>query len=561
MTSIIVISVGLLIFLILTMITLISQKTYALSAGEEIDRTDEGGIITANVGGSPSGEEKEKAFDNNIDTKWLIFQSTGWIQFQFNSRHKYVITKYAIMSANDEQGRDPKNWTLNGSNDGINWTVLDTRTNETFPTRKLKKIYTFNNTTAYGYYRLAIQQTYNPNINMLQLAEIHLFECGPALSWVLGPFVKQDSENPIITTRTDDTFYCPVKAAYVEWEGYALYNPAAIVRNNQINVLYRAQDTALTSRIGLATSNDGINFTRNTQPVFYPNNDSMKTYEWPGGCEDPRVVEGPNGTYYMTYTAYDGNIARLAVATSTDLVTWTKQGLAFKNAYSGKYINTWSKSGSIVTELSGGKIIAKMINGKYWMYWGELSVFIATSTDLINWTPVEDAGGNLKKAFSPRSGYFDYYFTEPGPPALYTANGIVLIYHGKNSSTSGDRYLAEGTYAAGQALLSSTDPTLLVDRTKTYFMYPDQSYELTGQVNNVCFLEGLAYFNNKWYLYYGTADSMLAVAVANPNSNPTPTPTPVGNNLAFNKPVTVSSTADSSPGPNAVDGNKSTRWS
>jgi predicted GH43/DUF377 family glycosyl hydrolase len=41
---------------------------------------------------------------------------------------------------------------------------------------------------------------------------------------------------------------------------------------------------------------------------------------------------------------------------------------------------------------------------------------------------------------------------------------------------------------------------------------PDQPFEITGQVNNVCFVEGLAFFKDKWLLYYGTADSKIAVA-------------------------------------------------
>ena len=46
-----------------------------------------------------------------------------------------------------------------------------------------------------------------------------------------------------------------------------------------------------------------------------------------------------------------------------------------------------------------------------------------------------------------------------------------------------------------------------------YFMKPEKNYELTGEVNNVCFIEGLAQFKDKYFLYYGTADSKIAVAV------------------------------------------------
>jgi predicted GH43/DUF377 family glycosyl hydrolase len=77
----------------------------------------------------------------------------------------------------------------------------------------------------------------------------------------------------------------------------------------------------------------------------------------------------------------------------------------------------------------------------------------------------------------------------------------------------GDSTLPEGTYAAGQVLLDKDDPTHILHRLDNYFMKPDKPYEVTGQVNEVCFLEGLAWFKEKLYLYYGTADSKIAVAV------------------------------------------------
>ena len=103
-----------------------------------------------------------------------------------------------------------------------------------------------------------------------------------------------------------------------------------------------------------------------------------------------------NGTYYMTYTAYDGDKARLMIATSADLYHWTKHGHVFTNAYNGKYVNGWSKSGSIVCKYENGKAIAAKINGKYWMYWGDTNIFLAFSDDLINWIPVENNDGKLQ---------------------------------------------------------------------------------------------------------------------------------------------------------------------
>ena len=70
------------------------------------------------------------------------------------------------------------------------------------------------------------------------------------------------------------------------------------------------------------------------------------------------------------------------------------------------------------------------------------------------------------------------------------------------------------TYAAGQALFNATKPYQLIDRTNGYFIYPDKDYEKIGEVNEVCFVEGMVFFKDKWFLYYGTADSKIGVAIA-----------------------------------------------
>lgn len=341
--------------------------------------------------------------------------------------------------------------------------------------------------------------------------------------WQLGPFVKQDARNPILGPLEQTTFYCPVRQDTVNWEAKDVFNPTAVVRNGQVHMLYRAEDRvgkyAGTSRIGLAVSSDGINFERMPEPVFFPENDSVKVYEWEGGCEDPRIVEDAEGTYYMTYTAYDGSVARLLVASTKDLRSWTKHGPVFKNAENGKFVDLWSKSGSIISKKEGERFIATKINGKYWMYWGDTNIYLAWSDDLLNWTPVIDpengaAEYKLKVVFGPRPGKFDSDLVEPGPQAFITADGILLIYNSRNKAEGGDPNLPEGTYAAGQILFDINDPAQVVQRSEQYFFKPDKDYEITGQVNNVCFLEGLVEYKGSWYLYYGTADSKIAVAVS-----------------------------------------------
>lgn len=135
------------------------------------DITDLGGTISAQYQtGSPAGEAYTNLIDNNLNTKYLTFNASGWIQYQAPS--SYVVKSYSISSANDFPERDPLSWTLQGSNNGSTWTTIDTRTNQDFPNRFQKRVFTFTNTAAYQYYRFNLS---NNSGTILQLAEIELF--------------------------------------------------------------------------------------------------------------------------------------------------------------------------------------------------------------------------------------------------------------------------------------------------------------------------------------------------------------------------------------------------
>jgi predicted GH43/DUF377 family glycosyl hydrolase len=96
-------------------------------------------------------------------------------------------------------------------------------------------------------------------------------------------------------------FDCPLRGAPVRWAENHLFNPAAIVAGDRIHLLFRAEDGrgdvvgGYTSRIGLASSADGLDFEVEPAPVLFPANDGQVGAEWFGGCEDPRIVEGPAG--------------------------------------------------------------------------------------------------------------------------------------------------------------------------------------------------------------------------------------------------------------------------
>lgn len=339
--------------------------------------------------------------------------------------------------------------------------------------------------------------------------------------WDFLSFYKP-AENPVLKGDSAYTFTDPVKKETVKWQKADVFNPAAIVKDNKIYLLYRSEDNPAailggrTSRIGLAWSDDGIHFTKNPEPVLYPDSSEYMKYDYPGGCEDPRIVRTETGLYVMTYTSWNYKVARLSIAFSMDLIHWDKKGPAFAKAYDGKFLDTWSKSGSIITKLKGDSIVAVRINGKYGMYWGENFVNLAWSDNLIDWYPVLNDNGELKAVISPRKDKFDSSLTECGPPALINDEGIVLFYNGKNAEgENADVNLPRGTYSVGKVVFDVNNPEKVIYRSDTCLLRPTLAHEVSGQYKSgTTFSEGLVDFQGKWYLYYGTADSFVGVAIS-----------------------------------------------
>ncbi len=348
------------------------------------------------------------------------------------------------------------------------------------------------------------------------------FGAAAIAGWSLGPFRRPPSGNPVMRPRAESVFTDPITHQPVHWESLHTFNPAAIARNGKVCLLYRAEDNTgdmliggHTSRIGLAESSDGIHFTRRPEPVLFPADDDQKDREWPGGCEDPRIVESPDGGYVLTYTQWNRKTYDAGIATSRDLITWTKHGPMLAKAKGGKYAALQYKSAAIVTRRAGERLVAARIQDSYWMFWDEGSLHLARSKNLIDWDPVEDEHGELLNVLGPRPGRFDSSFPEAGPPPLLTDRGIVVIYNGKNAPQGGAPDLAPNAYAAGQALFAGDNPAQLIARLEGPFFKPAISFERSGQyAAGTTFTEGLVWFQNRWFLYYGAADSLVGVAVS-----------------------------------------------
>ncbi len=343
-------------------------------------------------------------------------------------------------------------------------------------------------------------------------------------AWMIGPWARASSE-PVIRPNAVSTFDDPLSGAQVHWEALHTFNPAAIVRDGKVYVLYRAEDDSgamaiggHVSRLGLAVSADGVHFERMLKPVFYPAKDAQESRESPGGVEDPRLVERLEGGYVLTYTQWSRtrDSYSVGIATSDDLVHWQKQGPAFAGALGGRYDALKYKSAGMVTRRVGDKLVAAKIHGKYWMYWGEIHVGLATSDDLVHWTPMEDAPGKTTVLLEARPGMADSAFPETGPPPVMTERGIVMLYNAKNADgTGGVAGLQPGTYTVEEALFSADAPGKLIARTDTPVFKPELPFEKSGQyAAGTTFAEGLVLFKGKWWMYYGCADSFVGVATA-----------------------------------------------
>jgi predicted GH43/DUF377 family glycosyl hydrolase len=275
------------------------------------------------------------------------------------------------------------------------------------------------------------------------------------------------------------------------WESAGTFNPAVISHQNTIVMLYRAQDRNGTSRLGYASSTDGINFVRRADPVLSPEAE----YERDGGIEDPRLVRFGD-TYYLTYTGYNRKEAQLCLATSNDLVQWDRKGVILP-AHKGRWNVGWTKAGAIVPE---------KIDGKFWMYYlGTAAdktdqMGLAYSTDLLHWTDALDA-----PVLPRRPGRFDSRVVEPGPPPFITGGSIVLVYNGADDGL---------VYRTGIVRFDRGDPRRVLSRTDSPVFAPETSWERTGQVPNVVFVEGMVRHAARWLFYYGGADKYVGVAAA-----------------------------------------------
>lgn len=316
-----------------------------------------------------------------------------------------------------------------------------------------------------------------------------------------------------------------------EFENDSVLNPAVIVVENTVHMFYRAVKTHNRSSIGYCQLEGALKVVeRNTEPLLSPAFD----YE-SHGMEDPRIV-CIDGLYYLTYTAYDGNNAMGALATSKDMLHWERQGIITPQLSFDKFREIAAADESMTNKyfrfdssqeaetMSGKKLYVtdkdlvmfpRKINGKFHILHrlkpdiqlivvGELSeltdsfwhdYFLQFSDHII-----------FKPVHQHESSYIG-----AGCPPIETPQGWLMIYHSVQDTVDG--YV----YSASAALLDLEHPEIEIARLPYPLFSPETEYELTGVVNRVCFPTGAAVFSDRLYIYYGAADKCIACASVNIN--------------------------------------------
>lgn len=314
------------------------------------------------------------------------------------------------------------------------------------------------------------------------------------------------------------------------FEAEGVLNPTCVEKDGVVHMFYRAVAKGNFSSIGYCQIRDEKVIERWNKPILQPEFEYEKH-----GMEDPRITF-LDGTYYLFYTAYDGKNARIAYATSRDLVKFEKRGLLSPSitydlaedifresvrdrqrysffekvyrAYNGDDVLLWEKD---------ALLFPKKINGKYALIHrilpGIQLCLFDNFADLNNtnyWVShLENLSTNI--ILDP-VGEYETAYIGGGCPPIETKDGWLFIYH------SVDIENGKKKYHAAAALLDKDNPYKVVGRLPYPLFSPKENWEIKGVVDNIVFPSGVVVKNNFLYIYYGAADSKIGLVTVGINN-------------------------------------------
>ena len=294
--------------------------------------------------------------------------------------------------------------------------------------------------------------------------------------------LQRHAVNPIL---------CPDPSS--DWECFNVFNPSVVYHNGLFHMHYRAQGLDWISRIGYAASADGVHWNRLRRPVLEPHDGTDSR-----GVEDPRVTAF-DGVFYMCYTAYGrefggsgqpthpagGGIFPM-IARSSNLITWERLGPMVRGEDNKDHV-----------------LFPRKIRNRYVAFHRRCpSVWLAYSDDLLSWRE-ED----MAPIYGPRANnWWDCASVGSNSLPIETPHGWLVINHG---------YDACRVYRFGVCLLDLNDPTCVLRRPQEPIFWPEELWELRGDVPNVVFSCANVVVGDEVYVYYGGADHVIGLATCN----------------------------------------------
>ncbi len=300
---------------------------------------------------------------------------------------------------------------------------------------------------------------------------------------MLKELFQRYSKNPILTVK--DWFY----------PANSVFNCGAASIDGITVLLVRVEDRRGMSHLTVARSKNGITqWQIDKKPTLLPDPIHYPEEIW--GIEDPRITYLDKlGEYIIAYTAYSSNGPLVSLAKTKDFITFERVGAVLppeeKDAalFPVQFNNRWAMlhRPTIKTPHSAAHI------------------WISFSPDLIHW------GEHRILIPAREGGWWDSYKIGIAPPPIYTPDGWIVLYHGVRKTGGGV------IYRLGVVLLDLNDPTKVLRRSDEWIFGPREHYEREGDVDDVVFPCGCIVEGDEIRLYYGGADTCIALATANLN--------------------------------------------
>jgi predicted GH43/DUF377 family glycosyl hydrolase len=288
-------------------------------------------------------------------------------------------------------------------------------------------------------------------------------------------------QNPIITPRD------------LPYPANTVFNPGATLVDGETLLLLRVEDRRGHSHLTVARSKDGVTDWRiDAKPTFVADPERYPEEIW--GVEDPRITYmQEEKKWAIAYAAFSASGPLVSLAMTSDFRSFERLGPVMppedKDAalFPVRFKGRWAMLHRPVST-------ATVAGAHIWLSW---------SPDLKHW------GDHHILLRARRGGWWDANKIGLSPPPLRTAEGWLLLYHGVRMTASG------AIYRLGLALLDLENPSRVIYRSDEWVFEPDADYERFGDVDKVVFPCGWVEQNGDVRIYYGAADSTVALATAN----------------------------------------------